>query len=131
MAVSARARELFLAELAQRGLAAEPLDDGTFRIVVGDTAMTINLENKGREFDRTEDEEVIRHFVAAIQRQGSMVPTSWQQARDRVYFVAEPSDYEFGETCRQEVSDQVVLALAYLTDPEMDLVWMTPSLLAS
>src|SRR5262249_21396102 len=42
---------------------------------------------------------------------------------------AEPSDHEFGDCCRQEVSDQVCLVLVYLSGPGQHLVWLTPGLL--
>ena len=48
MPVSARARQRFLAELASRKIVPEELDDDGYRIVLGGTTLTVNLENKGR-----------------------------------------------------------------------------------
>src|SRR5262249_30481006 len=130
MSVSARARELFLAKLAARGITPEAQDDGTYKLVVGSMTLTISLENKGREFDETGDEAVLDHFVETILKHEGIVPTSWEQARERVYFAAEPSDHDFGDACRQEVSEQVCLVLVYLAEPGEHVVWLTPRLLA-
>lgn len=129
MGVSARARELFLAELARRGVEPEELDDGGFRLVIGETTVTVSLENKGREFDETGDESVLTHFVETILAHGDLLPRSWEQAKPRVYLAAEPSDHEFGDACRQEASEQVCLVLVYLSDPGLHIVWLTPDLL--
>ena len=48
MPVSERARQRFLAELKSRGVVPELLDDGAYRIALGEMTLTINLENKGR-----------------------------------------------------------------------------------
>ncbi|HEY7314740.1 MAG TPA: hypothetical protein VH643_35660 [Gemmataceae bacterium] len=130
MSVSARARQLFLAELASRDIVPEELDDGGYRIVLGEMTLTVNLENKGREFDETSDETVLKHFVDAIVQHKTFLPQSWESVRRQLFFAAEPSDHEFGDTCRQEVSDQVSLVLVYLAEPGQHIVWMTPSLLA-
>ena len=59
MGVSARARELFLMELARRGVAPRELEGGAFELQLGETTVTVNLDNKAREFDETGDEDVI------------------------------------------------------------------------
>lgn len=130
MSVSARARQLFLAELASREIVPEELDDGGYRIVLGGTTLTVNLENKGREFDETGDETVLKQFVDAILEHQTFLPQSWESVRRQLFFAAEPSDHDFGDTCRQDVSDQVSLVLVYLAEPGQHIVWMTPSLLA-
>jgi hypothetical protein len=130
MAVSARARELFLAELASRGIVPEGLDDGGYRIVVGDMTLTINLENKGRAFDETGDEAIFTHFVDTILQHATILAQSWEAARGRLFLAAEPSDHDFGDACHQQVSDQVALVLVYLAEPGQHIVWMTPGLLA-
>jgi hypothetical protein len=131
MSVSARARERFLAELAAHGITPEELEDGAYRIVLGEMTLTVNLENKGREFDQTGDEEILKHFVNAILQHRTMLPESWEAVRRHLYFAAEPADHDFGDTCRQPVSDQVALVLVYLAEPGQHIVWMTPSLLTS
>jgi hypothetical protein len=130
MSVSERARQLFLAELAAHEIVPEELDDGGYRIVLGAMTLTINLENKGREFDETGDETVLKHFVETILQHKAILPQSWDSARDHLFFAAEPSDHEFKDTCRQQVSDQVSLVLVYLAEPGQHIVWMTPSMLA-
>jgi hypothetical protein len=130
MAVSQRARQLLLAEMAARGLEPEELEDGGYRVAIGSMKLTINLENNGREFDQTGDEDVIKHFVEAILQHGQMLPQSWESARRRVFLAAEPSDHDFGDTCRQDVSDQVALVLVYLAEPGEHIVWLTPRMLA-
>jgi hypothetical protein len=130
MPVSARARQLFLAELASREIVPEELDDGSYRIVLGGTTLTINLENKGREFDETGDETVLKHFVDVILQHKTILPRSWESVRRQLFFAAEPSDHDFGDACRQDVSDQVSLVLVYLAELGQHIVWMTPNLLA-
>jgi hypothetical protein len=130
MTVSARAKQLFLAELASRQLVPEELDDGGYRIVLGGMTLTINLENKGREFDATGDETIFKHFVDTILQHGTILPESWESACAHLSFAAEPSDRAFGDTCRQQVSDQVSLVLVYLAEPGEHIVWMTPRMLA-
>lgn len=130
MAVSARARELFLAELAAHDVVPEETEDGGYTIDIGDMTLTVSLENVGRDFDETGDEEIIKNFVETILQHRAILPESWEQVRDRVYLSAEPSDHDFGDVCRQEVSDQVCLVLVYLAEPGQHLVWLTPGLLA-
>jgi hypothetical protein len=130
MAISARARQAFLSELAAREIVPEELDDGGYRIVLGKMTLTINLENKGREFDREGDETIIKHFVDTILQHGKILPASWESARTRLFFAAEPADHDFGDTCRQNVSDQVSLVLIYLAEPGQHIVWMTPDMLS-
>ncbi|MGL4553848.1 MAG: hypothetical protein ACRC33_22040 [Gemmataceae bacterium] len=129
MGVSARARGLFLAELAKRGVTPEELDDGAFVVVVGETRITVSLENKGREFDETGDETILTHFVETILAYDDVVPRSWEQAKPRVFLAAEPADHDFGDACRQEASEQVSLVLVYVSDPGGHVVWLTPDLL--
>jgi hypothetical protein len=130
MSVSARAKQLFLAELASRGIVPKELEDGGYRVVLGDLKLTINLENKGREFDETGDEAILKHFVDTILEHQTIPPASWEAARTRLFFAAEPSDHDFGDTCRQQVSDQVCLVLVYMAEQGQHIVWMTPTLLA-
>jgi hypothetical protein len=129
MSVSARARELFLAELARRGVTPTELDDGAYLIELDKTRITISLENKGREFDETGDETVLTHFVETILGFKALVPSSWEQAKPRVFMAVEPADHDFGEACHQEVSEQVALVLVYVSDPGEHVVWLTPDLL--
>jgi len=130
MAISARARQAFLSELASREIVPEELDDGGYRIVLGEMTLTINLENKGREFDQTGDETIIKHFVDTILQHGKILPTSWESARTRLFFAVEPADHDFGDTCRQNVSDQVSLVLVYLAEPGQHIIWVTPDMLS-
>jgi hypothetical protein len=130
MAISARARQAFLSELASRDIVPEKLDDGGYRIVLGGMTLTINLENKGREFDQSGDQTIIKHFVDTILQHGAILPKSWESACTRLFFAAEPADHDFGDTYRQNVSDQISLVLVYLADPGLHIVWMTPDMLS-
>ena len=103
MAVSARARELFLAELAAHDIVPEEDEDGCYKIVLGEMTLTISLENKSREFEETGDESVLKQFVEVILQHQTMVPQDWESARERLYYAAEPADHNFDDTCLQKV----------------------------
>jgi hypothetical protein len=131
MSVSARVRELFLAELERQHLFAQEQEDGTFTLTVEGTVITASLENLSRDFEEDGDEERITHFVQTLREAVQLVPPSWDLARSRLFLSAEPGDHDFGEVCHQHVSDQVALVLVYVSDPAQHIVWVTPGMLQS
>jgi hypothetical protein len=130
MSVSGRVRELFLAEMARHELFPQEQADGTFVVPIGESIVTVNLENVGREFDQTGDESLIVHFVQTLREHPCLVPSTWEEVRPRVYLTVEPADHSFGDTCYQPISEQVAIVLVYISPSQQHIVWLTPDILS-
>ena len=131
MSVSARVRELFLAELQRQHLCAQEQPDGSFTLTIEGTVITANLENLSRDFEADGDEQRITHFVQTLRQVGQFVPPSWELARTGLFLSAEAGDHDFGSVCHQQVSDQVALVLVYIPESGHNIVWVTPDMLQS
>lgn len=127
MAVSVEVATLFLREMKARGVAVTVRDDGLYQVGQGDHVNTINLDNLSKEFERDRDPGRVKHFVESILTRPT-IPT-WEEARERLYFVPEPSDHEFGDTVRVEVSDTVSRVLAHLNAAGNQLMWVSEHIL--
>jgi hypothetical protein len=61
----------------------------------------------------------------------SFEPPSWAEARSRIFFSAEASDHEFGDTLREAVTQSVSRVLVLSEEQEGKITWITSHLLAT
>ena len=119
------ARTLFEGELRRRKVPFQRTADGRYALELKGGELTISLENVARDFERDHDAAVIARFVERCL--GLVVVPDWGTAQKWVYFSAEPSDHEFGETLRKWVTDTVSRVLVVTDAEESKLTWLTPA----
>ena len=130
MAVSERVRELFLRELAGRGVSVKAvLEDGRYSLALGTFAAKVNLENLARDFEVDHDEGRVRRFVDTILSSASPIP-GWPEARAGLRFAAEAADGDFGDAIHEPVSESLCRSLVHVSPDEMRITWVTPAILA-
>jgi hypothetical protein len=129
MAVSERVRQRFLAEVAGRNLTAELLPDGRYRIAHEGRINEVSLENKSREVEATGNEDIIAEFVETLLQPVLPIPKTWAEARIGIFFTAESAEHDFGDTLRQQISDQVCRVLVYHTPDGRNIAWISPHML--
>ena len=96
------ARQIFEQELRRRKLAFERTADGRYSLELESGELTVSLENVARDFERDRDPEAITRFVERCVT--SVHVPAWGIAQKWVYFSAEPSDHDFGDTLRAACS---------------------------
>ena len=122
------ATAIFEEELAKRGLTFEREGQDLYHLKVHGAALTINLENARRNAERDGDPEVIRDFVATILDAGRMSALPWTEAARRLLLKAEPSDYQFGDSIRSTVTDEVCRVLSVTDEEHSYITWVTPDM---
>jgi hypothetical protein len=79
----AAVRDLFVAELARRGVACAPMEDGAYRIEARTKMLTVSLENLARDLARDQDTARVARFVDVVLAPTELLP--WPEARAHVY----------------------------------------------
>jgi hypothetical protein len=119
------ANAIFEEELARRGLVGERDGEHRYRVQVGDLSIHVNLENIRRNAEREGDPDVIRRFVAQVIHIGTAPELDWKDASRLLLLSAEPSDYDFGDTIRSSVSDEVSRVLTLTDRGHSRVSWVT------
>ena len=119
------ARTIFEQELARRKLSFQRTADGRYALELRGGQLTVSLENIARDFERDHDATAITRFVERCM--ASAAVPGWGTARNWVYFSAEPSDHEFGDTLRTRVTDTVTRVLVVTDAEETKVTWLTPA----
>ncbi|WP_394824914.1 hypothetical protein [Pendulispora albinea] len=124
-----QATEIFEEELSKRNMAFTILEPELYEIRVHGGTYTVSLQNVAREYEREGDPACIVHFVEQALRQSEL--PAWEDAGPRLYWSAEPSDQDFGETLREEITPTVSRVLV-LADPHEERIrWLTQRELAT
>ncbi len=119
---------LFEEALRARGLKFERDDAGVYSFEANGMPMTASLENVRRNAERDGDPEAIARFVDKLLETPRRTTPPWSEASRFLFFAAEPSDQDFGDTIRSPVTDTFVRVLT-LTDAETSFVrWVNPAL---
>jgi uncharacterized protein YtpQ (UPF0354 family) len=123
------AESIFEAELRKRSVAfSGPDSDGLYKVQTERGELTVSLDNISRNHERDGDPESVVRFVDQVL--STFVLPTWDRAQSLVYFSAEPSDHDFGETVRRPVSDGVAKVLVLTDLKEGKITWLTPADLA-
>jgi len=117
---------IFKTELTKRSVSFTGPDiNGLYKVQTGRGEVTVYLENISRNFERDSDPESVVRFVDQVLT--TFLNPTWDKARTLVYFSAEPSDYDFGDTLRYPVSDGVSKIVVLANMQEGQINWLTPS----
>src|SRR4051794_39124896 len=118
-----RVNELFEHELRRRGIGFTVAEDGRYLIRDGARAWQVSLSNLARELDGGEsDAGRISSFVDKAFHAHAL-PT-WGSASTTVFWSAEPSDSEFGDTIREAVTETVTRVLVVTNAEQGLLTWV-------
>jgi len=131
MAVTREVVDLFLRELARRGLPTpDRQPDGSFRLELNNFTVTVNLDNIARDYAEDRDKDRFVRFVDQVvaSASGHAVP-DWAAAEVGLHFAAEPADSAFGDAIHDAVSDHVHRVLVYLMPEDRGILWVTPWML--
>lgn len=120
---------IFEAELTKRGVSFSSDSVGLYNVRTDLGTRMVNLENIQRNFQRDHDPEAVERFVDQVLSTFEL--PSWDKARSLVYFSAEPSDYDFRDTIRYQISDRVTKVLVLTDIDESKITWLTPKDLAT
>lgn len=119
------ARALFESALRSRNVSFRRVDDALYSVVVGGADVTVSLENAARDFVRDGDDGAILRFVEIC-----LTPVDipeWETAAHHIYFAAERSDQEFGDTLRTNITDTVTRVLVVTSPGERVITWLSRS----
>ncbi len=99
--------------------------DGRYQITDGAGTRCISLSNLERRLDGGESDY---GRVSSFIDQAIPVPElpTWNSARTTIFWSAEPSDSEFGDTIRAEVTETVTSVLVVTTADRGLVTWITP-----
>ncbi len=126
------ADELFQMELAKRNLPFAIINDGLYKIQIGDVTATINLENIRRNYKRDNDADAIARFAGQLETNAFNVIQNWEAVKSLVRFSIEPSDYEFGfdNLLYEAVTEDLVKIFVFTSPDGSRISWITLSMLA-
>jgi hypothetical protein len=116
------ARELFGAELARRGARWSAADDGRWMISVGSVQILVSLDNLDRQLavDGAEG-EAVEAFTTRVLAAAELPPVT----ADRLYWFAEPNDYNVLAEIRAPVSPRLDRVLVHVTGDGGLIRWVT------
>ena len=127
MTIPRKVTALFLKEITDRGLPRPKVSaDRTLRITIKDKEFTVNLDNIAKEYARDRDTKLISRFADAVIASQKPIPP-WGQAKAGIRFVAEPSDYEFGDALVDPITESLCRVLSYVNKDETVISWLTAS----
>lgn len=119
---------IFRAALKARGVVfSGPDEEGLYKLQLGKGSVTVCLENIAREYARDGDPRAIERFVDTTL--ATFTVPEWARAKTLLFFSAEPSDHQFGDTVRWQVSDSVCRVLVLTDLQESKITWVTRSML--
>lgn len=122
------AQVLFEAELQKRNLRFERLESGFEYLVQSSTGeLNISLGNIIRNYERDGDSGAVLRFAEQILSPATFVRPQWNTAKSLLYFSAEPSNQQFGDTLRWDVTEEVCKVLVVTDLQEGKITWVTPS----
>lgn len=123
------AHDLFESVLIDRGVAFEQLEEeGVYMVHAPGGDLTVSLHDISRIYARDEDPESVVRFVEEV-LSTPKVP-GWPEARSLVYFSAEASDHDFGDTIRRRVTEEVAQVMVVTDRQEGSITWLTPAAIA-
>ncbi len=119
---------LFEEELGRRGFSFS-IDEKSGRHIVeiGERQLLISLENLRCKAHEDNILEQIAHFVDAVI--DSANPSKIALSVNQLYWCLEPNDYEECADFRVAISKCVDRVLVHLSDDELLITWVTPSML--
>lgn len=121
------AETLFEDALKTRGMhIKERKPDGTYVVAIKDANLIVSLDNVRRNYERDHDAFAISRFVDTLLETGLDFP-SWEMAKTGLRFKAEPSDYDFGDTVREAITDKFCKVLVYVDKEEKRITWINDS----
>jgi hypothetical protein len=131
MAITRELVDLFLAELARRGLPEpERQPDSSFRLTVGELNIAISLDNLAKDFAEDHDPARITHFVEQIVAHCTTPSLpDWPEAEANLRFAAEPSDYDFHDAVRETISESLCRVLVQALPGDQGIRWVLPWML--
>lgn len=128
MSIPLEVATLFLREMQQRGFPVNFNEDGSFLVKIDHLEMSISLENLIKEYATDRDPQRITNFVEQIMTAAQPLPP-WSEAQKRVYFMAEPADYDFDNSLFEPISEQLCKVLVCLLPDDSGILWITPEIL--
>ena len=118
------ARKVFEAELTARRVAFTWQEsDDRYLVHTSEGDRSVGLDNIARVYAQEREPDVIVGFVDQVLSCFELPP--WPEARPLVYFAAESSEYAFGDTLRQPVTDEVARVLVLTDREERNITWLT------
>ncbi len=120
----AQVRDLFLAELARRGVAASPEEDGSYSVRTEDGwTVSVSLENVARDLARDLRSHRMTTFVDAVL--APRRPPAWSECAPRAFWCVESAAHELGTTLAARVSEKVARVVVVTDARESTLTWIT------
>jgi hypothetical protein len=124
------ADELFQTELSKRNLPFAIINDGLYKIQIGDVTATINLENIRRNYKRDNDADAIARFAGKLETNAFNGIQNWEAVKSLVRFSIEPSDYEsgFDNLLYETVTENLVKIFVFTSPDGSRISWITLSM---
>ncbi len=122
------AKSIFEDELNKRKIKySGPDSEGLYKLDVNGLEVTVCLENISRNYERDEDPEIVINFVN--QTLNILETPPWSKSKSLLFFSAEPSDHNFGDTIHYKVSDDVSKVLVLTDLNEGKVAWVSSEMI--
>lgn len=118
--------DLFLRALASKGLSVPgELEDGRFLVDIGETTVTVSLDNIRREYERDRNEDAVARFVEAIILAVTGELPAWPEAKSGLRISAEVAGQDWGDALHDAVSERFHRVLVYESADQRTITWVT------
>jgi hypothetical protein len=119
---------IFEGELRRRGVEFSVTEEG-YKVATRSGDLLVSLENVGRDYKRDKDPTAVIQFVDMVLAPRELPP--WQDSKTQLFFLATPSDYDFGATIHHAVSKEAAKVLVLTDLQEGRISWVAASDLAA
>ncbi len=120
---------LFQKALESHGLKIKSVtSNGLYVVPYAGIDFEVSLENTTRDYLRDGNIRVFETLVNTLLAAGQGIP-SWNEAKNRIYFSAQPSDIDFGDTIVDPVTDDFVCVVVIHDPKGGQISWVTQSML--
>ena len=120
--------KIFENELSRRGVSFVREDEGTYRIKLEGSQISVNLVNVRRNAERDQDQTAIISFVDKVLQTFPVSRPVWSEASSLLLWSAELADQEFGDSIRVLVTDEVMRVLTLTDLGQTKITWVTPDM---
>jgi hypothetical protein len=121
------ANAIFEAELTKRGVSFQKEDESVYRVEVDGWIVSASLENVRRNAEREQDEGVVTRFVDHVLGFSGGHPP-WDDAQTLLFWSAEPTTADVGDSIHVGVTDEVARVLTLTNEEQSKVTWVTPDM---
>ncbi len=122
---------LFEAALERRSVAYKVAGGSLYEVQVGETSLTVSLDNVRRNYERDGDAGAVERFADMVCGGGFGPQLPWEEAREHLRYALEPSDYavELEDVLHEPVTDGLVKVFVVASPDGARLSWVSDGMM--